>query len=127
VVIPALLSGLLAAYPMVMTIRSYFQDLDVMKEQLLNMSFDATRSFCYEHQDKDGNPFPCDRKVVKECVKIWFASQEEFEHVWFGSSEVLDTMILILRERVFTNTWVQPCNCSTSMGQNVDLSASFRD
>ena len=46
----------------------------------------------------------CDRKVVKECVKIWFGSQEAFEET--VRSEVLETLTVVLSEGVFTNRWI---------------------
>ena len=39
-----------------MTLRIYFRDLDIMKKQLLGISFDSTRSSCcdQEHQTSSG-------------------------------------------------------------------------
>ena len=89
----------------VLTLRSYFRELDIMKEQLLTISFDATRSACCDqnHLDAQGAPLLCDRRVVKECVKIWFGSQEAFEDA--VRSEVLDMLMVVLNEKVFTYTW----------------------
>ena len=109
---PPLLIGMVVAYPTVMTIRSYFRDLDIMKEQLLNISFDATRSSCCDqnHLSPDSDvPMLCDRKVLKECVKIWFGSQEAFEHA--VRSEVLDILTMVLSEKVFTTTWILGATC----------------
>eukprot|EP00434_Breviolum_minutum_P024591 symbB.v1.2.021721.t1/scaffold1893.1/size96936/6 len=106
VMAPGLLSGLVVAYPTVLTLRSYFRELDIMKEQLLTISFDATRSACCDQNHLDaatGAPLLCDRRVVKECVKIWFGSQEAFEDA--VRSEVLDMLMVVLNEKVFTYTW----------------------
>ena len=122
---PALLIGMVAAYPTVMTIRSYFRDLDIMKEQMLNISFDATRSSCCDrpnHVSRSGVPVPCDRKVVKECVKVWFGSQEAFEHA--VRSEVLDILTTILNEKVFTTTWILGATCPF-LWAFMDFSATF--
>ena len=84
-----------------------------MKEQLLGISFDATRSACCDqnHLSATGAPLLCDRRVVKECVRIWFGSQEAFEDA--VRSEVLDILLVVLNEKVFTYTWVlsvtMPC------------------
>ena len=121
---PALLVGFVVAYPTVLTLRNYFQNLDIMKQQLLKISFDATKSACCDqnHQSPSGQPILCDRKVVKECVNIWFGSQEAFEqHV---RSEVLEMLTLSLQERVFTMTWVLAVT-SPFMWTFMDLSASF--
>ena len=125
VVGPALLIGMVVAYPTVVTIRSYFRDLDIMKEQLLNISFDATRSTCCDknHLRPDsGAPMLCDRKVLKECVKIWFGSEEAFEHA--VRSEVLDILTMVLSEKVFTTTWILGATCPF-LWAFLDLSATF--
>ena len=125
VVGPALLIGMVVAYPTVMTIRSYFRDLDIMKEQLLNISFDATRSSCCDqnHLSPDSDvPMLCDRKVLKECVKIWFGSQEAFEHA--VRSEVLDILTMVLSEKVFTTTWILGATCPF-LWAFLDFSATF--
>ena len=114
---PPLLIGMVVAYPTVMTIRSYFRDLDIMKEQLLNISVDATRSSCCDqnnHLSPSGVPMPCDRKVVKECVKVWFGSQEAFEHA--VRSEVLDILTTIFKWEGLYNHMGSGCHLSISMG-----------
>ena len=64
----------------------------------------------------------CDRKVVKECVKIWFGSQEAFEET--VRSEVLETLMVVLSEEVFTNRWILCVTCPL-LWAFMDLSASF--
>ena len=64
----------------------------------------------------------CDRKVVKECVKIWFGSQEAFEET--VRSEVLETLMVVLSEEVFTNRWILCVTCPL-LWALMDLSASF--
>eukprot|EP00434_Breviolum_minutum_P029015 symbB.v1.2.025664.t2/scaffold2506.1/size77480/1 len=70
---PALVSGLMVAYPTVMTLRIYFRDLDIMKKQLLGISFDRTRSSCcdQEHQTSSGTPMLCDRKATAAIKDDW--------------------------------------------------------
>ena len=103
-------------------------NLDIMKQQLLEISFDTTKSSCCEknHQKAASNgecePILCDRKVVKECVNIWFGSQDAFEqHV---RSEVLEILTLNLQERVFTMTWALAVT-SPFLWTFMDLSVSF--
>ena len=64
----------------------------------------------------------CDRKVVKECVKSWFGSQEAFEET--VRSEVLETLTVVLSEGVFTNRWILGVT-SPFLWTFMDLSASF--
>ena len=119
-----LLVGFVVGYPTILTLRNYFQNLDIMRQQLLEVSFDTTKSSCCEqnHQSPSGQPVLCDRKVVKECVNIWFGSQEAFEqHV---RSEVLEILTLSLQERVFTMTWVLAVT-SPFLWAFMDLSASL--
>ena len=72
--------GLATMYPAVSAIRNYFRELDTMKRQLLSISFDSTHCACCStgHVYK-GETIPCDRKIVKECVKTWFGSLHAFE------------------------------------------------
>ncbi len=64
-------------YPTILTLRNYFQNLDIMKQQLLEISFDTTKSSCCEKNHRilaasngECEPILCDRKVVKECVNF---------------------------------------------------------
>ena len=67
-------------------------------------------------------PLLCDRKVVKECVKIWFGSQQAFEET--VRSEVLEILMVVLSEEVFTNRWALGVTCPL-LWAFMDLSASF--
>eukprot|EP00438_Fugacium_kawagutii_P027697 Skav213627 [mRNA] locus=scaffold2986:641389:642846:- [translate_table: standard] len=84
------------------TLRKYFRDLDVMKHQLLNISFDSTRSSCCDcdHVSSTGLRMLCDRKIVKECLNVWFGSQEGFEET--VRSEILEILSYDLAKRVLT-------------------------
>ena len=71
-------SGFAAFYVAMSTLRRYFRDLDIMKQQLLSISFDTARSSCCDtnHVGESGAPVFCDRRIVKECVNVWFGSEE---------------------------------------------------
>ncbi|CAE7295240.1 unnamed protein product [Symbiodinium natans] len=99
------LSFLAVAFPTVSTLRSYFRDLDTMKLQLLSISVDSTRSACCDqnHVTPSGGRMLCDRKIVKECVKIWFGSELSFENA--VRTEVLDLLNRDLTEKVFSTPW----------------------
>ncbi|CAK9008298.1 unnamed protein product [Durusdinium trenchii] len=64
----------------------------------------------------------CDRQIVKECVCIWFGSEEAFEELI--RSEVLDALSAGLQNGVFTRSW-SLCVCSPLLWAFWDLSASF--
>ena len=119
-----LLVGLVVAYPAVSTLRNYFRDLDVMKQQLQSISFDTTRSACcdQDHVSPTGTQLLCDRKIVKECVKIWFGSQQAFEDT--VRSEVLDILKHDLTDNVFSIAWTMSVT-SPIMLAFVDLSMTF--
>eukprot|EP00435_Cladocopium_sp_Y103_P020223 s603_g4.t3 len=119
-----LLLGMMAAYPAVSTLRNYFRDLDVMKQQLLSISFDTTRSACcdQDHVDPMGQTLLCDRRIVKECVDIWFGSQQAFEDT--VRSEVLSILDHELSEKVFSTAWTLGVT-SPIMLIFMDLCASF--
>ena len=42
----------------------------------------------------------CDRKIVQECVTIWFGSQKDFEHC--ARTEVLEVLTRGLEEQLLT-------------------------
>ena len=98
--------GLAAGWFVVSWIRNYFRDLDIMKEQLLSISFDSTRSACCDanHVTSCGERISCDRKLLKECVNIWFGSQKAFEDT--VRSEVLEILNHDLTQQVFGTAWV---------------------
>ena len=80
-VVPAIfmcLSGFVVFYVAMSTLRRYFRDLDIMKQQLLSISFDTARSSCCDtnHVGASGAPVICDRRIVQECVNVWFGSQD---------------------------------------------------
>lgn len=56
------------------------------------------------HGNESGNPFLCDRLLVKRCVNVWFGSREAFEET--VRSEVLDIVSTDLTQGVFTTKWV---------------------
>ena len=80
---------LVVAYALVSTLRSYFRDLDTMRQQLLSVSFDTALCDCCtnNHVTPSGAPSTCDRKILKVCLGIWFGSSESFERTL--RSEVL--------------------------------------
>ena len=116
--------GWVVAFPAVTTLRNYFRDLDVMKQQLQSISFDATRSACcdQDHVSASGTILLCDRKIVKECVKIWFGSQQAFEDT--VRSEVLDILKHDLTDNVFSIAWIIGVT-SPIMLAFMDLSITF--
>ncbi|CAE7339899.1 GPI10 [Symbiodinium natans] len=62
-------------------LRGYFQQVDECFERLQNFSLKEANSHCctVDHVDIFGNPMPCDRKVITECIRSWFGSEEQFE------------------------------------------------
>jgi len=104
-VVPAIfmcLSGFVVFYVAMSTLRRYFRDLDIMKQQLLSISFDTARSSCCDtnHVGASGAPVICDRRIVQECVNVWFGSQEAFENTL--RSEILAILTHDLTERIFS-------------------------
>ncbi|CAE7634004.1 RE2 [Symbiodinium sp. CCMP2592] len=98
-------SAFVAAFPTASTIRRYFRDLDTMKLQLSSISVDSTRSTCcdFNHLTPSGEPMLCDRKIVKECLNIWFGSESNFEDT--VRTEVLRILNRDLTEKVFSTPW----------------------
>ncbi len=85
--------SLVAGYPAVSATRGYFRSLQTMEQQLQSLSFDRAECQCCKqnHRYPSGRPMLCDKEVVKDCVKLWFGSQEAFED--FVRSTVSDIII----------------------------------
>ena len=94
----------LAGYFIVTAFRAYFRSVQELKAKLQNISFDNTRCSCCDLGHVQGGiPMLCDRQIVKECVSIWFGSQEAFED--YVRSAVLQTVVAGLQENIFTRGW----------------------
>ena len=97
--------------------RNYYRDLDTMKRQLLSLSFDTARCSCCDngHVNELGEYELCDRVLVKECVNLWFGSQEAFENT--VRSEVSDILNHDLDSmRVFSTKWALAVTCPIMWG-----------
>eukprot|EP00435_Cladocopium_sp_Y103_P018084 s2117_g4.t1 len=119
-----LLLSMVVGYAAVSILRNYFRDLDIMKQQLLSISFDSTRSACCDrnHRSPAGEPLICDRKIVKECVNIWFGSQQAFEDT--VRSEFLESLNHDLVEQVLSPSWILGITAPIMLAF-MDLAASF--
>lgn len=80
-------------YLAVRATRGYFRSLQTMEQQLQSLSFDRAECHCCKqnHRYPSGRPMLCDKEVVKDCVNLWFGSQEAFED--FVRSKVSDIII----------------------------------
>ena len=121
---PIVFCACVVAVPAASTVRSYFRDLDTMKLQLLSISVDSTRSSCCDlhHVSPSGEHMMCDRKIVKECVKIWFGSELSFEDT--VRTNVLDILNRDLTQKVFSTPWALGVT-SPIMLAFMDVSASW--
>ena len=96
--------GLIAGYFIVAALRGYFRMVEALKEKMRSFSFDNSKSACCDIDHVfDGHPIMCDRQIVKECVSIWFGSQEAFED--YVRSKVIENVATQLETRVFTRSW----------------------
>eukprot|EP00438_Fugacium_kawagutii_P006810 Skav218538 [mRNA] locus=scaffold2478:569595:571127:- [translate_table: standard] len=76
--------GVLAAfcfYTSISTFRSYFQSIRQCQREMKH--FELQRASCWcctsNHISPDGQPMPCDRKILSTCIQQWFGSVAEFE------------------------------------------------
>ncbi|CAE7594130.1 unnamed protein product, partial [Symbiodinium necroappetens] len=92
-------AAFLFGYVLAGILRRYFRDLDTMRRQLQSMSFDTALCECCTRGHADLPGLPCDRKILKQCVVMWFGSLESFESTL--RSEVLEVLTRDLEE-VFT-------------------------
>ena len=94
----------ISAYFIIAAFRAYFRSVEALKAKLQNISFDDTRCLCCDlDHEQEGTPVLCDRRIVNECVSIWFGSQEAFEN--YVRSAVLETVVSGLKETIFTRGW----------------------
>ena len=124
IAIPIAPISLAGSYPCVSTLRKYFRDLDTMRQQLLSISFSTAHCSCCAlgHVGPSGEATPCDRKILKECVKIWFGSEQAFEDT--VRSEILEIMNHDLNEKVFSTPWLLGVT-APSMWLFLDISSSW--
>ena len=101
-----LLVLLAVGFPGASIVRRYFRDLDAMRKQLLSISFSTASCSCcaLDHVGPSGEVMPCDRKILQECVKIWFGSELAFESII--RSEMVEILNRDLSERIFSTPWV---------------------
>ena len=94
----------ISGYVIAAAFRAYFRSVEKLKKDLSEISFDETRCSCCDcgHVQR-GAHMMCDREIVKECVSIWFGSEEAFED--YVRSEVLVTIVAGLHDRTFTRGW----------------------
>ncbi|CAK9098416.1 unnamed protein product [Durusdinium trenchii] len=98
-------------------LRSYFRSVEALEEKLKLVALDGTHCTCCE---KHRPPWPTDAigigrvgagQLVKECLKIWFGSEEDFEN--YVRSEVWQAMSSDLQEQVFSlkmcRAFARPC------------------
>ncbi|CAK9043375.1 unnamed protein product [Durusdinium trenchii] len=62
-------------------LRGYFRWIDECCSQLQNFSMEKAHSHCCKsnHVNEEGSQIMCDRKIISECICLWFGSEEAFE------------------------------------------------
>eukprot|EP00913_Durusdinium_trenchii_P002151 g1986.t2 len=116
-----LLFGGITMYFCAHAFRSYFRAVDDLKKKMQNISLDHCRSSCCDsdHQSEDGRSM---MMIIKECVKIWFGSQEDFEYL--VKTDVLDALLSELQRKSFTTTW-SLCVATPLLWAFLDLGAAW--
>ncbi|CAK9099109.1 unnamed protein product [Durusdinium trenchii] len=119
-----LLAGSAVGWMAISALRSYFRSIEALEAKLQWATLEGTRCTCCDeaHLDRRGQPMLCDREVVKECLKSWFGSEEEFEK--YVRSEVWHAMSLDLQERVFSANMSRAV-CAPVLWAFMDLAASY--
>eukprot|EP00913_Durusdinium_trenchii_P033432 g31300.t1 len=127
-------------------LRSYFRSVEALEEKLKLVALDGTHCTCCE---KHRPPWPTDAigigrvgagQLVKECLKIWFGSEEDFENyvrseVWQAMSseswKILLRRLVWLAHIYFVNLWAGlfaedvPRFCTPLLWAFMDLAASY--
>lgn len=62
------------------TSRGYFRSIDQCREQLQNFSVERAECYCctVKHVEA-GDSIVCDKDILRECIRTWYGSEEEFE------------------------------------------------
>jgi len=101
----------------------YWQE--VMKADALFSTFSMAKleaTCCsINHRASDGSILPCDRKVLISCIRKWFGSEANFEHV--VKSSVRNHFIAKLTGIPFGFAWIVGSAIPTLWGQ-VDFAAA---
>ncbi|CAK9051477.1 unnamed protein product [Durusdinium trenchii] len=100
----AVLFLLVSGYFIAAAFRAYFRSVQTMKTKLLQISCDHAKCACCDlNHVYEGVRIMCDREIVKECISIWFGSEEAFED--YARSEVLEKLLGRLHDQIFTRQW----------------------
>ncbi|CAK9101900.1 unnamed protein product [Durusdinium trenchii] len=119
----AILLVITGGYVLMIAFRSYFRSVEELKEKLQKVSCRTARcSCCDSGHDIGGVNVLCDRKIVQECVTIWFGSQKDFEHC--ARTEVLEVLTRGLEEQLLTRGWSLSVTMPV-LWAFLDLAASF--
>ncbi|CAE7823832.1 unnamed protein product [Symbiodinium microadriaticum] len=84
-------------------LRAYFRYVQALEQDIGQFVADSSSSYCCTvgHVSEDGKPLTCDRRVILQCITLWFGSIENFEaHV---RTDVLQCLQEQLSTEVFTN------------------------
>ena len=98
------LMGLCASiggYASIAALRAYFGSVQLLEDELCNFTvLDSLCSCCSaRHVSKRGQPLPCDRKVVLQCITEWFGSIEAFD------AKVRTDVLELLSEQLSSEIW----------------------
>ena len=88
-------------------LRAHFRAVDTMQEQLRHFSLDFPKCHCctLNHiNPKTGEPLPCDRLAIGECIRSWFGSVADFETL--VQEQVADVLAERLVKNPFPYFWL---------------------
>ena len=78
------------AYAVVAMSRAYFRNIDALWKELENFTTDKATCHCCTEGHQAGQI--CDRKILLQCISVWFGSVETFEQT--VRQRVLDILAL---------------------------------
>ena len=86
------------AYAVVAMSRAYFRNIDALWKELENFTTDKATCHCCTEGHQAGQV--CDRKILLQCISMWFGSVESFEQT--VRQRVLGILANHLRHELFS-------------------------
>ena len=87
------------AYAVVAMSRAYFRNIDALWKELENFTTDKATCHCCTLGHAEAGQ-TCDRKILLQCISVWFGSVETFEQT--VRTRVLDILANHLRHELFS-------------------------
>ena len=101
------------AYASCHIMRRFYRSIEVMQRQLLSLQIDQLKCSCCS-TGKCARAQFCDRRVISECIGIWFGSSNSFAE--YIRTTVVDAVTAQLEHDAFSFAWSVAIICPAMWG-----------